>query len=101
MIWNSKRRRRRKLHDKLSQSGDALFIILRAVVSDARNLIMRASAAKRFAVNGLSDSAFDKVRPSKPHKRGAFDHDDDIGESGQVSAARDARPHDGGELRNL
>ena len=65
------------------------------------NFVVGLRTAERIAVNGLADRALHQVRPAKPHERRAFDHDDEITKGREVSAARNARPHDGCKLRHF
>ena len=62
---------------------------------------MRHRAAESFVINRLPGCAFDQIRAAQAHKRSAFDHQDHVRKRGQISSARDAHSHHGGNLRNF
>lgn len=60
-----------------------------------------SGSAQRLGVHGLAGGALHEVRAAQTHERRARDHEDHVRERGQVRAARDARAHDGGDLRHV
>ena len=67
----------------------------------AGNLIVGTRAAERFVVDRLSRRALNEIRAAQSHERGAFDHDDDVRQRGQICATGDARAHHRRDLRHL
>src|SRR4051794_14649354 len=86
--------------EKRANHVEASLVILREVMGNAALRIVQARSAQRFLVSSLASGSFDQVRPAEPHKACAFDHDDDVAESGQISSPRDTWTHHRGNLRN-
>ena len=89
-----------QLAETLANALEAIGIVLRQVVRHAADRSVHARAAERFGIDHLAGGALHQVRAAEPHETGAFHHDDAIAERRQVRAARDARPHHGGDLRD-
>ena len=91
---------RGSMRDEVAQLVQARLVVVHRVVRDAADLGVRHRAAERLAVDRLAGGALHEVRTAEPHERRALHHDDEVGERRQIRAARDARPHHRGELRN-
>src|SRR2546423_13126482 len=78
----------RQLRHKLPDPDNRFLVIPDTIMGHAGNLIMRARAAERLVIDRLSGGTFNEISAAQSHERGAFDHDDDVRESGQISAAR-------------
>ncbi len=80
--------------------SQAMLVVVRHVMRDAGLGGVHARAAERFLIDHLAGCAFHEIGSAQAHEAGLLDHDDAIAERGQVSAAGDARPHHGGDLRD-
>ena len=94
-------KRRRKLADFLTDQLETGRIVLGGIVRDAAGARVEASSAQRLGIGDLADRALHQVRSAQAHEAGAFDHNNDVGQRGQVGSTGDAHAHHGGDLRDL
>src|SRR5215213_6433911 len=67
---------------------------------DARNTVMRNSAAKFFLSDFLMRHRLNHVRSGNEHVRRVFDHDVEVRDRRTVNGAAGTRPHDATDLRD-
>ena len=61
---------------------------------------MHFGAAQGLRIDGLAHCTLHQVWSAESHKTHFIHHDDDVAQCRQVCTARDARTHDGGDLRD-
>ena len=87
--------------DEISQLLETRLIVIHGVVRNGADLGVRDRTAQGLGVDRLSRGTLHEVRPTEPHERRALHHDDDVRQRREISAAGDARTHDGRELRHF
>jgi hypothetical protein len=95
-----RRRRRIQVGDNAPRNGQRVRVIGREVVRDARRAAVHVGAAEVFRGHDLARGRLDERRAAE--KNGARARHDDrlVRHGGHVRAARRARAHDHGDLRN-
>ena len=84
---------------QLANAADTGVVIRLSEVHRAADPRMHLGSAEFFGGNFLPDGGLHKCRAGKEQPR-TFGHQDVIAHHRQVSAAGDAHPHDGGDLRD-
>ena len=75
-------------------------VVFGEVVGDAREARVHVGAAELFGRDFLAGRRFHERRPAQEDRPGALDDDRFVGHRRHVGAARRARSHDDGDLRN-
>ena len=79
--------------------AEAGLVVRLAKIHRAADFRVHLRAAQFFSGNFLPDRGLHQRRPREEESR-TFGHQNVIAHHRQVRAARDAHPHDGGDLRN-
>jgi hypothetical protein len=77
-----------------------LLVVFREVVGHARESRVHVGAAEFFRRHFLTGRGFDEWRTAQENCSRALDDDGFVGHCGNIGAARRARAHDGGNLRD-
>ena len=86
--------------DQLPEPLEARGVIFDCVVRDATYFGVHHGTAESLGIDDFASCAFHEIRAREPHERRALDHQDHVGERGEIRAARNALPHHRRELRN-
>ena len=85
----------------LADLDQARRVVRREVVGDGADFGMGFGPAQRLAVDGLAGGALDQVGAAESHEAGSVHHEDHVRQGREVRPARNATPHDRGDLRHL
>ena len=85
----------------LADQFQASRVVLGHEVGHATSRSVHARAAERFGIHHLPHRALHQIRAPETHEAGAFHHDQNVAQRGQISSAGDARAHDRGDLRHV